>query len=117
MKVLAAATAALTITLLTGTSGHAQQLGGLRTTAEGRSALQLVQERDRRGDRDRDERRGDRGDGDRRRGGSFNLYIGPGVPGVYGVRPYQSCAWLRQRALATGSNYWWNRYRRCRGWR
>ena len=26
------------------------------------------------------------------------------------------CAWLRHRALATGSPYWWRRYRWCRGW-
>lgn len=26
------------------------------------------------------------------------------------------CAWLRQRALVTGSPYWWRRYRWCRGW-
>jgi hypothetical protein len=26
------------------------------------------------------------------------------------------CAWLRHRALVTGSPYWWRRYRWCRGW-
>ena len=27
------------------------------------------------------------------------------------------CGWLRRRALATGSSYWWHRYRACRyGW-
>jgi hypothetical protein len=26
------------------------------------------------------------------------------------------CAWLRHRALVTGSAYWWRRYRLCRGW-
>ena len=27
------------------------------------------------------------------------------------------CAWLRHRALVTGSPYWWHRYRLCRrGW-
>jgi hypothetical protein len=25
------------------------------------------------------------------------------------------CSWLRHRALATGSPYWWHRYRLCRG--
>lgn len=27
---------------------------------------------------------------------------------------YGDCNWLRRRALATGSRYWWQRYRRCR---
>jgi hypothetical protein len=26
------------------------------------------------------------------------------------------CAWLRHRALVTGSPYWWRRYRWCLGW-
>src|SRR5262249_53999198 len=26
------------------------------------------------------------------------------------------CAWLRYRALVTGSPYWWQRYRWCLGW-
>ena len=25
------------------------------------------------------------------------------------------CEWLRRRAIATGSNYWWRRYRHCIG--
>lgn len=29
---------------------------------------------------------------------------------------YGSCAWLRRRAIITGSHYWWRRYRWCRGW-
>jgi hypothetical protein len=33
------------------------------------------------------------------------------VSGFYG---YPSCAWLRHRAIVTGSPYWWNRYWRCR---
>ena len=39
----------------------------------------------------------------------------------YGYVPYyydsyydDSCAWLRRRALRTGSRYWWRRYERCR---
>ena len=36
------------------------------------------------------------------------------------VRPVyvynNSCGWLRQRALATGSRYWWRRYRECLGY-
>jgi hypothetical protein len=27
---------------------------------------------------------------------------------------YGNCAWLRQRAIATGSSYWWDRYNSCR---
>ncbi len=26
------------------------------------------------------------------------------------------CAWLRRRAIVTGSSYWWHRYRLCRYW-
>ena len=30
---------------------------------------------------------------------------------------YGGCAWLRHRAVVTGSPYWWHRYHRCRyGW-
>ena len=36
-----------------------------------------------------------------------------GAP-VYGY--YAGCAWLRHRALVTGSPYWWQRYRWCLGW-
>jgi hypothetical protein len=36
-----------------------------------------------------------------------------GAP-VYGY--YAGCAWLRYRALVTGSPYWWQRYRWCLGW-
>jgi hypothetical protein len=44
-----------------------------------------------------------------RRGRVF--YGGPVL--VYG----SGCAWLRHRALVTGSPYWWRRYRACRyGW-
>jgi hypothetical protein len=28
---------------------------------------------------------------------------------------YGGCSWLRQRALRTGSSYWWNRYYACIG--
>jgi hypothetical protein len=31
---------------------------------------------------------------------------------VYGYR--HRCAWLRHRAIVTGSPYWWHRYWRCR---
>ena len=36
----------------------------------------------------------------------------------YGVPLYSSgggCAYLYQRAIATGSSYWWDRYHRCSG--
>jgi hypothetical protein len=68
------------------------------------------------GDRGRDPgrgtqfRSGDR-DGDRRRHGrkgvDFDIYVGPG----YGY--VSECDWLRRRARATGSSYWWRRYRAC----
>jgi len=29
---------------------------------------------------------------------------------------YGDCGWLRRRAIETGSDYWWRRYRLCRGW-
>jgi hypothetical protein len=45
-------------------------------------------------------------------------FIAPGV--VIGTSPYwygygysAGCEWLRQRAIATGSAYWWGRYRDC----
>lgn len=37
-------------------------------------------------------------------------------PRVVIYRGYRGCAWLRHRALVTGSRYWWRRYRWCRGW-
>ena len=78
-----------------------------------------------RGDRDRsgirDGRRG--GDMDRgyRRGGggyapwrSGRRYSwGPGFY-FYNGYYYGDCGWLRRRAVATGSSYWWDRYRLCR---
>jgi len=37
-----------------------------------------------------------------------------GAPFVYGAYYYDNgCSWLRQRALYTGSPYWWNRYYAC----
>jgi hypothetical protein len=38
-----------------------------------------------------------------------------GVPIIYGVYYYYygDCDWLRRRALATGSGYWWDRYYAC----
>jgi hypothetical protein len=39
--------------------------------------------------------------------------------GAYFVTPVvvgSSCAWLKVKAVDTGSRYWWHRYRQCRGW-
>jgi hypothetical protein len=41
------------------------------------------------------------------RGSGFGIYVGPG----YGY--VSNCEWLRRRAIATGSSYWWRRYRAC----
>lgn len=34
----------------------------------------------------------------------------------YGYYGYGNCAWLRQQALITGSQYWWSRYYSCVGY-
>jgi hypothetical protein len=63
-------------------------------------------------------RRGDRGhrgtefrsggsDGYGRGGVDFDFFGGPS----YGY--VSDCNWLRRRAVATGSSYWWRRYRAC----
>lgn len=36
-----------------------------------------------------------------------------GLYGYYGDYAYDGCEWLRQRALYTGSIYWWDRYNAC----
>jgi hypothetical protein len=42
----------------------------------------------------------------------FRGFVGyPYVDGYYGYS--DGCYWLRRRALATGSSYWWNRYYDC----
>lgn len=46
-----------------------------------------------------------------RHGRRFRIYVGPIW---YGGYHYRRCGWLRARALATGSTYWWRRYRICR---
>jgi hypothetical protein len=46
----------------------------------------------------------------RRRGG-WGIYAAPFWYGGYYGR---NCGWLRARAIATGSAYWWRRYRICR---
>lgn len=50
-----------------------------------------------------------------RRGGRVFIY-GGGYPYYYDGYDYyagDSCYWLRQKALNTGSQYWWQRYRDC----
>lgn len=70
------------------------------------------------GDRGRDrgprtEFRSERRDGHRHRyrhsrpGVDLDIHVGPG----YGY--VSECDWLRRRAIATGSRYWWRRYRAC----
>jgi len=55
------------------------------------------------------------GVGDRRRpyhrGHRYNW--GPGFY-FYQGRYHGNCGWLRERARATGSRVWWQRYRNCR---
>ena len=83
--------------------GGMRQGGGMREGgAQPRSG-----ERGTRGERGvefgyRDRRHG------RRDGGVF-------IEGGYGYAPGGGCGWLRQRALASDSPYWWRRYRACRG--
>jgi len=38
------------------------------------------------------------------------------VYGYYGGYYTGTCGWLRRRAYATGSPYWWDRYYRCRNY-
>lgn len=68
---------------------------------------------------------GDRNKGDRssnrsserrgRAGGHAHRRGGPDVNiGVYGYSGYSDeCSYFHQRAVATGSRYWWRRYRAC----
>lgn len=77
----------------------------------------------------RDGRGGDGARGDRRRSDGVSRGRGDGRPWRRGTRYlwgpgitfyfydgwyYGDCSWLRRRAEATGSAYWWRRYRRCR---
>jgi len=85
--------------------------GGTRFRAEGRGDRGVefgFRERGVRPDRDRADVFVDR-DRDRRR-----FRRGVIIERGYGYAPV-SCGWLRQRALATDSPYWWRRYRECRG--
>jgi len=49
-----------------------------------------------------------------RRHYSRGLWIAPII--TYGYYASDECAWLKRRAIATGSRYWWNRYYECRDW-
>ncbi|MFM9849323.1 MAG: hypothetical protein ACKVP3_19440 [Hyphomicrobiaceae bacterium] len=42
----------------------------------------------------------------------MRIYLGPGY-GYYDGGYDYSCEWLRRRAIATGSSYWWRRFRDC----
>ena len=58
-------------------------------------------------------RRGGRGHARHFRGGRAFLY---GAPAAYGVYSYaRSCDYYYRRALASGSDYWWDRYYACTG--
>lgn len=49
------------------------------------------------------------------RGPRVAIYAGPRWYGYR--RAYRGCGWLRQRAIYSGSRYWWRRYNACRyGW-
>jgi hypothetical protein len=48
--------------------------------------------------------------------GRFHRRVFIGVPFAYGAYSYYDgggCYWLRRRAVATGSPYWWSRYDAC----
>ena len=69
--------------------------------------------RDRPGHVDRDRHRGDR----HRVGHNYRgtRYLWGGLPFYFYDGYYHGdCGWLRRRAEATGSRYWWVRYRQCR---
>lgn len=55
--------------------------------------------------------------GHHHRGRRFYAYGGFPYYAYYGSYGYgygDECGWLRRRALATGSGYWWSRYEECR---
>ncbi len=47
------------------------------------------------------------------------VFIAAGYPYYYDYDYgyYGGCGWLYRRAVATGSSYWWHRYRRCEYYR
>jgi hypothetical protein len=62
-----------------------------------------------------------RGDRDRHRDGRRHhrgIRYSWGGPVFYFYDGYYhgDCGWLRRRAIATGSRYWWQRYRLCRAY-
>lgn len=70
----------------------------------------------------RDQRRAGRDDGRRydrkhihKHGRRYSW--GPGITfWLYDGHYYGDCEWLRRRAIASGSRYWWRRYNQCRYW-
>ena len=60
-----------------------------------------------------------RGGHDRQRIRRFGRHYswGPGIEFYfYNGYYYGDCAWLKRRAIATGSSYWWRRFRVCRAY-
>ena len=50
--------------------------------------------------------------------GKHNYYRHYGLYPWYGLYSYSyggGCSWLYRKAVATGSDYWWNRYYQCTG--
>lgn len=41
------------------------------------------------------------------------FYAAPFVAGAYYYGSYGNCDWLYDRAVTTGSSYWWSRYNEC----
>jgi hypothetical protein len=71
-----------------------------------------------RGGKGRDWRHGHKGDWRHRhriRRFGRHIFWGPGLGYYYYAGYYYGdCEWLRERALFTGSRYWWRRYELCR---
>jgi hypothetical protein len=46
---------------------------------------------------------------------NFGIVLDVGVPYHYGRPHYygRSCWWLKEKAIYTGSRYWWRRYYNC----
>jgi len=91
-----------------GESGRSSSFdGGRRGGSDGISGNRSRGERgDRGGNRHADRRHRHRG------GGGIGIYVDGGYydRGSYG---YGECAWLRRKAIRTGSGYWWRRYEDC----
>ena len=89
--------------------GGGMREGGAQLRQREDGGTRFRAERGVRRDRDRADVYVDR-DRDRRR-----FRRGVIIDGGYGYIP-ASCDWLRLRALATDSAYWWRRYRACQGY-